>query len=71
MEDRSLENMNENFSALKSSILIQLNLFCAWFSFVFCVIPGEFGKESGHGFAQHFGDCQVPMNALTVHLAHI
>lgn len=36
MENRSLENMNENFSALKALILIQLNLFCAWFSFVLC-----------------------------------
>ena len=50
MENSSLRNMNENFAALKALTLIRLN-FCASFSFVFCVIPEEFGKGAGHGFA--------------------
>lgn len=51
MENSSLENMNENFAALKALTLLRLNLFCAWFSFVSCVIPEKFGKGGVHGFA--------------------
>lgn len=50
---------------------IQLNLLCAWFGFVFCLIPGKFGKGGGYGFGWHFGDgeSQVPMDGLSVCLA--
>jgi len=67
MENSRLENMNENFATLKALMLIQVNLYCAWFSFVLCVIPVKFDKGCGHGFAQRFGDgeCQVLMDGLT------
>lgn len=73
MENSSLENMNENFASLTALSFVCLNLFCAWFSFVFCVIPEKFGKGGSPGFAYYFGDgeCQVPMDGLIVCVAHM